>query len=244
MDIESPDVGIKTPQVKKISLDKIPRRKKVSIPLQIPEKGAPKTERVFIRIVTFIFLLAFSAELLIVYRYSQINRRLYNSLLREKRHAGYLQSSLDRARKVNHHILESRQRVLKGYREKADLLISRERRIEMLSSIKDKLILQIDKIRNLLQDKGRYISLLKGELSVRKTRIGALIAQYKYVRQELERRNKMVQDLTKRFVKNLSEQERLVSENMRLRKELSSLTDKVVDSSRGGRDDSGRKRGR
>lgn len=223
MDIDA-ELDIKQeqlPQVRQVTrLDEIPKvlppRPILPVPKKTPIPLKPKS---FLRyyLIGLIVFGIIGLELTIIYRYDTLNKRLYNISASLKNKLNILQHKYQHSNKINAKLADSRIGLISNYTK----LGSQYR------------ILQF-KLDN-YKESSRYISLaklskiniLKTNLRVSNAHVDAVDVKNELLSKKLLEIDGYINELTSKLITNIGEQEALVNENLRLKKESERLSNEL-----------------
>lgn len=209
MDIETPTAATEQlPQIRRISRLEDVRRTIPTKPTPKPVKEikTPHKPRSSLRffIIGLLFFAVFGVELAFIYRYDKLYKQLLgiSTVLKDRTVA--LQNKLQYTNKINNKLITSRSRLINNYFN--------------LISLNKTLQFKMNDYRGVSLAKSSKIALLEGSLRVTYARIEAMKLQNEMLVRELGEKSEYIRELTSKLINNINEQERLVNENLQLKK--------------------------
>lgn len=219
MDVKSQveTVQEQLPQIRRvITLDEIKRIEPPKIlpqPLKKePIKRKPDLPKLSVKIflIGLIFFAVLGVELAIIYRYDKLNKRLYQISISLKDRLMQINRELKQVNRVKTKITKNRNNLLQAYRQRGFLY--------------DRLQFKENDYKRLLISKASWSGVVQGDLRVAIAQIEALKVQRELLASQVREKDERIRQLTTQLLNNIGEQELLINENLKLRKERDQLT--------------------
>lgn len=214
MDIETPTAAAEQlPQIRRIAKLEDVRRviPQKPTPPPVKEIKLPQKPRLSLRvfIIGLLFFVVFGVELAFIYRYDMLYKRLLRVSTVLKNRTVVLQNKLQYTNRINNKLSTSRRRLISNHFN--------------LASQYNTLQFKMDDYKGISLAKSSKIDLLEGDLRVAYAQIEAVKVQNEILAGELGEKSEYTRELTSKLINNINEQERLVNENLQLKKEIAAL---------------------
>lgn len=224
MATETPIYTMQTqiPQVRRVSkLDDVKRvlssKKNITAELKVSPEKKHRHLIVYL-IIGIVFFGVFAFELAVIYKYDKLNKRLYQISVSLKNKVSSVQNKLQYANKQKEILGANKRAMSENYQ-----ILSSNHKLLKLNLVDVK-----NNYENLLAQKSGTISLLEGDMRVINAQSEAVKAQNELLSKELTDKNIYIEELTGKLVTNITQQENLLNENLKLKGECDRITQQVL----------------